>query len=191
MATVTFWVEKIIEENPFLEEALARGIVNNAALAEMLIPEIEQKLKKKVKFSAVNMAIRRLGEKISSKNFIKIKFDQNSDITLKSGLAMMAISKDSKTLDAVYSFSDKVLVDKDNFFTFTQGVYEINTIFPSKYTEKIKDLLDDRKIIRTTNDLCGLTMRLPKNAIDIPGYIFVISRALAWNNISIIEVVST
>jgi hypothetical protein len=34
-------------------------------------------------------------------------------------------------------------------------------------------------------------MRLPKNAIDIPGYIFVISRALAWNNISIIEVVST
>jgi hypothetical protein len=31
MATVTFWVEKIIEENPFLEEALARGIVNNAS----------------------------------------------------------------------------------------------------------------------------------------------------------------
>ena len=39
-----------LEDKPFIQEALARGIVNHAALAESLIPGIERELKKEVKF---------------------------------------------------------------------------------------------------------------------------------------------
>ena len=66
MVNMSFLVEKIIEQKPFLQEALSKGIVNNAALAEQLMPELEQQLKNKVKFSAVNMAIRRLSEKLEN-----------------------------------------------------------------------------------------------------------------------------
>ena len=76
MVTIAKIVENIINEKPFLQEALSHGIINNAALAYNLIPEIEKELKKKVKFSAVNMAIRRLSEKLE-KSFIKtVKFDK-------------------------------------------------------------------------------------------------------------------
>ena len=65
MVNVSHLVEKIIEQKPFLQEALSKGIVNNAALAEELRPQIEKELKKEVKFSAVNMAVRRLSEKLN------------------------------------------------------------------------------------------------------------------------------
>ena len=38
MVTVAHLVEKIVEQKPFVQEALSRGIINNAALAEELIP---------------------------------------------------------------------------------------------------------------------------------------------------------
>ena len=37
--TVARTVERIVKQRPFLEEALRQGIVNNAALAEQLIPD--------------------------------------------------------------------------------------------------------------------------------------------------------
>ena len=75
MVTIAHLIEKVIEEKPFLQEALSRGIINNAALAEELKPLIEKEMKKKVKFSAVNMAIRRLSEKLKGTFIQKAKFD--------------------------------------------------------------------------------------------------------------------
>ncbi len=49
MVTIARIVEKHIEERPFVQEALSRGIINNAALAEELIPIVEKELKKKMK----------------------------------------------------------------------------------------------------------------------------------------------
>ncbi len=57
MVTVSHLVEKIVKRKPFLEEALARGILNYVALAETLQPEIEKELKTKVKTSAIMMAL--------------------------------------------------------------------------------------------------------------------------------------
>ena len=93
MVTIAHLVEKIIEQKPFLQEALSRGIVNNAALAEELKPQIEKELKKEVKFSAVNMAIRRLSEKLERTFIKKAKFEKDSDITIKSDLIEITIYK--------------------------------------------------------------------------------------------------
>ena len=70
MVTITHLVENIVEKKPFLEEALARGLINYAALAESIQSEIEKELKQKVKTSAIMMSLRRLSEKLG-KGFIK------------------------------------------------------------------------------------------------------------------------
>ena len=44
MVSITHHVERMIRQKPFLQEALSRGIVNNAALAEELIPGIEKSI---------------------------------------------------------------------------------------------------------------------------------------------------
>ena len=93
MPTVAHVVEKIIEEKPFLQEALSKGIINNAALADSLKPDIERELKKEVKFSAINMAIRRIGEKLEKTFVEKAKFDSQTDITIKSNLVEITVYK--------------------------------------------------------------------------------------------------
>ena len=73
MVTVAHLVEKIIERRPFLEEAVARGIVNYAALAEELKPEIDKEMKKDTKPSAIMMAIRRLSEKLTTASSARLR----------------------------------------------------------------------------------------------------------------------
>ena len=62
MVTVAHLVEKMIEQKPFLQESLNQGIINNAALAERLLPQIEKELKKKVKFDLFGKDYNRNGE---------------------------------------------------------------------------------------------------------------------------------
>jgi hypothetical protein len=52
-------------------------------------------------------------------------------------------------------------------------------------------LVQKEDILVDINDLAALTVKLPKNAPDMPGIFYLISRALTWENITIVEVVST
>ena len=46
MVTIAKVVEKYIDEHPFIQESLSRGIINHAALANELIPIVNKELKK-------------------------------------------------------------------------------------------------------------------------------------------------
>lgn len=109
MVTIAHLVEKIVEQKPFLQEALSRGVINNAALAEELIPKLEKELNKTVKFSAVNMAIRRLAENLEVSYIQRVKFDENSNIVIQSDLIEITLYKTpdiQQQLKQVYNMVD-------------------------------------------------------------------------------------
>lgn len=191
MVTVSHLVEKIIEQKPFLQEALSRGIVNNAALAEQLIPQIEKELKKKVKFSAVNMAVRRLIEKLDNKFQAEIKFDKNSDLVLRSDLIMIPLYRTEDARKYLKELQNIVDFKKGDFLTITEGLYEIMIVTNDKYKNKIKELIPNRLIKKTFTNLSSVTIRVAIEALEMVGLFFLITRALAWENINIFEIVST
>ena len=59
MITISQIVYSIIENKPFLEEGLKKGIINLSALARFIKPDIEKKLQKKVKTGAIIVALDR------------------------------------------------------------------------------------------------------------------------------------
>ena len=120
MVTVSHLVEKVIEQKPFIQEALSNGIINNAALADQMLPEIEKELKKKVKFSAVNMAIRRLSEKLEQSFISKAKFNNNSDLTLKSNLIEITVYKMEYSQEYIGKLYSLVDIKGGDFLTITQ-----------------------------------------------------------------------
>lgn len=191
MVTIAHLVEKIIEQKPFLQEALGRGIVNNAALAEELMPEIEKELKKKVKFSAVNMAIRRLAEKLNQTFIAKAKFDKDTDITIKSDLIEIITFK----LEDIESYLKKLygIVDfkKGDFLTITQGINEVMIITNKKYENKILGIFPIRAIKKTIKKLSSITINIPESSVGTLGLFYMITRTLAWENINIVDIVST
>lgn len=191
MATVTYWVEQIIKQKPFLQEALARGLINNAALAESMIPEIEKKLKKKIKFSSVNMAIRRLSETLEKRFENKLKFDKHSDISIQSNLVMFMIKRTweaQRTVKEIYTIFDN---KPGIFINITQGQHEIVILTSNLYEKEIDELFSEKLKIKKFENLSGITIKIPENFCETPGFLYIISRALALENINIIDVIST
>jgi len=191
MPAIAHIVEKIIEEKPFLQEALSKGVINNAALAEQLTPIIEKELKKKVKFSAVNMAIRRLAEKLQKTFVTKVKFDEDTDITIKSDLVEITLYKNSNVLSKLNKVYSLVDIRKGNFLTITQGMYEVMIITNKKYLRRMEKLFsesDKKKVIRR---LSSLMVSIPEKSVETLGLFYLVTRALNWENINIVDIVST
>ena len=138
MVTIARVVEKYVEGRPFLQEALSRGIINNAALAEELIPEVEKELKQKVKFSAVNMGIRRLSEKLEKTFVAKAKFDKNSKIVIQSDLIEITIYKTYEFQKYIKEIYDMIDFKSGDFITITQGINEVMIITDKKHKKGYK-----------------------------------------------------
>lgn len=192
MVTASHLVENIVEQKPFLEEALAKGIINYAALAETITPQIEHELKKKVKYSAVMMALRRLAEKLQKKlvKGMKLQFKE-TDLTIKSDLFEVTILKSQSTAKTATKLYELVDLSKGDFLTITSGIYEITIIASKKYKNRIQKLLAQERIIKIIENLSCLTIKIPTEAVETVGFFYAITKALNWENINIVEIVST
>ncbi|MAG39742.1 hypothetical protein CMI41_02135 [Candidatus Pacearchaeota archaeon] len=191
MPTIAHLTEKIIEQKPFLIESLSEGIVNHAALAEKIKPEIEKELKKKVKFGAVNMSIRRLSEKLE-KSFVKqTMFNTNSDITLKSDLVEITLFKLDNIQDKLKKVYGIVNISQGDFLTITQGIHELMIITNKRHEEKVVSLFAQKNIKKTIRNLSSLTVNIPQGSVETLGLFYLVTRSLNWENINIVDIVST
>ena len=190
MVTISHIVENIIKRRPLLQEAILNNIVSYAALAEQLSPEIEKELNKKINHSAVVMAVRRNSEKIIN-SFKKKKFDYNAEIIMKSNLFDVSVAKSSNLLKNLKDIYNIVNYEKGDTLNIIHGNYEISIIISSRYKDKLMNILKNEKIINKEENLCSLTLNFSEDYFDTPGVISEITRRLAWENINLIEIVST
>ena len=191
MVTIARTVEKVIERKPFLQEALIRGIVNVAALAEEITSEVEQEMGQKVKFSAVMMAIRRLGEKLEKTVINRVKFDKSTDVSLRSDLYEITLKKIPGVQTKISKLYELINSKENDILTVTQGFHEITLITNKRNKEKIKKIFKKEEIKSEIEDLASVTINIPPEAIESVGLFYIATKALTWENINAIEVVST
>ncbi len=192
MVTIARTVEKLLEQRPFIQESLSRGIINNSALAEELIPLIEKEMNQKVKFSAVNLAIRRLSEKLSKNVVTQARFDkETSDINIRSDLAEVTIyiSPSLKNIiQKIYEIDD---LREGDLLTITKGLHEVMIITSKKKLPRILKIIPPDLIKKTLTDLSSLTINLAPESLETMGLFYLATRTLSWDNVNIIDVVST
>lgn len=191
MVTISHLVKGIVEKKPFLEEALNRGIINYGALADVLLPEIEKELKKKVKHSAVMMALRRYSETAGKKLLDKAKFEEDTDISMRSGLVEVTIVKTPGYADVVKKFYDFVDTRNGDFISVIQGVHEISVITNKKHEKDVLRCVKKADVKDVNRELSSLTINIPENSTETVGLFYVITRALSWENLPIVEIIST
>jgi len=193
MVTVAHLVEKEIREQPFLQEALRKRLVNYGAIAEQMMPKIEQELKKKVKLGAVMMAVRRFADKLES-CFVKPIFTKEfrkSELTMKSNIAVVTVQKSSTIFAILKKLYSIVDFDKGDFLTISQGLQEVTLLVSQKYKEKFLKELKNEKIVGKEEKAVAISMRYSETFIHTPGLVFAMTRELAWRNINIVELAST
>ena len=193
MKTISSVVENYIKNKPFLSTALSEGIINLTSLSRKIKPEIELVLRKKIRSGAIVMALKRISnslEFVSTHKILKI-LKNIGDITVRSNL----IDYSFKVSDNLLSCQAKFLSEIDNpqlfFYTSSRGVTESNIIISNEMKVKMETYFEKEILIKKTDNLSSISIKLPVENISIPGVYYFIFQKMSWEGINIIEVIST
>lgn len=192
MVTVSHLAKKIVSEQAFVEEALGRGIISIANLAEEMLPKIEKELNKKVRHAAVVMALRRYSDEIAERRKKARAFDYTGEIVMKTNMCDFTVIKTTSLLSKLKTIHSLVDFERGDTLNVIIGNNEVSVIINEKYMQKLARFLSGEKILNKEQGLVALTIIFTADDfMHTPGVIFDAVRKLAWENINIYEIVST
>ncbi len=193
MKTVSSVVENYIKTKPFLLSALSQGIINLTSLARNIMLELENDLGKDVKQGAVVMALKRLSDDLDFRVNHKItKVLKNiGEITVRSSLVDYNFAVSDTILNSQADLITEINQHSDIFYTSSRGVNETNIVISESMSHLVEKHFVGEKLIDTTGDLASITIKLPKDNISTPGVYYFIFQRLAWEGITVNEVIST
>lgn len=192
MRTVPEIVAAIVRKTPFLEEGLTLGVLNHSALARLLRPDVEREALKAVKDGAVIVALNRLAGTVRRKSRPSRRVFRNAP-NLIVRLHLVEITYwNSPGL----SLKEKVLLERAGgrspyFMTFTRGINETTIIASRELEAGILSVCKGERLVDKMDDLASVTVMLPAGTALIPGVYSYILKALAWEGLNVVEVVST
>ncbi len=192
MVTASHLAKKIVSGNSFLIEAMSRQLISYGSLAEQIKPEIERELGKKVKESAIVMALRRYEEELKRYDKAIAHFKFKGEIMMRTNIMDFSVEKSSNLLTKIKNIYSLVDFGRGDTLNIILGSNEVSIAANEKYKEKLADFLKGEKILNKEFGLVALTVVFEsKSFFDTPGVIFSAIRKLAWEQINIFEIVST
>ena len=190
MITIGELVTIYLHNHPFLEQAIEDNLINYSSLARQIKPGIEKELMKRIEVSAVGMALRRAAKSIQKrKNTYSIIHPE--EIIVRSGIVEYTFERSETISQAVASFLQATAQEKKYFSVVTEGVFEVAVILSSQYEQKAKELFKKEKVTSRQEHISAVTLRLPTNNVIVPGVYHRFLQKLSWENINIVDVVST
>lgn len=193
MISIPTAVEACIKKRPFLEDALVEGLINLSALARQLKPEIEKIVDREVNDSAVIMALNRLVPRLEVVTAKKAKcvVENVGDLTVKSNLADYTFRNTSSLHKCQANLLDQINEMKNIFCTFSQGIYETTLVVSEALTDLVDEIFKGETLVSKNSNLSLITVKLPIDNALCPGVYYYLFKELAWENINIVEVIST
>ena len=193
MKTISSVVEEYIKKKPFLQSALAQGIINLTSLSRLVRPEIEEELGKDIRNGAIVMALKRLSDDLEFRATHKIiKVLKNiGEITVRSSLTDFTFLVSESILDNQTQLIKEVNKNKDVFYTSSRGVNEMNIVVSNLLDNTVQELFKNEKSTQKATNLSSITVKLPAENVSVPGIYYFIFQRLAWEGIVLFEVIST
>lgn len=190
MISIRDAVEEITQVYPFIEAGLSKGIINYSAYAREVKPQIEKRLLKNVKEGAIVMALKRINERLSKKNHKESNINL-TDLTVRSNLSELTFLNSETIPEKTRELLNNVDSKRDMVCTLSEGIRETTFIVSSAMTDNVKKIFKGETLVSEIRDLSSVTIRLPKEAVYISGIYYQVLKMLAWENINIIEILST
>ena len=193
MKTIANCVEEILISQPFLEDALARNILNFSALADELKAPISKMLHKPVKSGAIIMALRRYSPPKQMANRVKLNtvLKKLGAITVRSNILDYTFKNSDTLVQSHLKMLKLIKEDPQIFYTFTRGVHESNVLITSTFRKEIERSYKKENLITYKDNLSAISIALPKENTKIAGLYYQFFKRLAYEGISLYEVVST
>ncbi len=193
MRTISAVVENYIKKKPFLQSALAQGIINLTSLSRLVKPEVEEELGKEVRNGAIVMALKRLSDDLEFRATHRIlKVLKNiGEITVRSSLTDFTFLVSDSILENQSRLLEEVNKNKDVFYTSSRGVNELNIVVSNTLEKTVEELFREERCTQKVSNLSSITVKLPAENVSVPGIYYFIFQRLAWEGIVLYEVIST
>ncbi|HSP82541.1 MAG TPA: hypothetical protein VLN72_02280 [Gillisia sp.] len=189
MLTITSVVHNILRHQPFLDDALAKDLINFSALAAHLQPEVEKELRKPVQQGSIIMALRRYAPK---RHLVKnVSFRQMGDIVVRSGITEYTYLNSKSILSSQASLMNIVKDEVGVYLNYSSNYQESNILVSSDLKETVSKCFRDEILVSVKSDLSSITIALPKNSSQSVGLYFYIFKLLAYEGIPVFEMIST
>jgi len=193
MKTISSVVEQYIKKKPFLQSALAQGIINLTSLSRIVKPEIQEELGKEIRNGAIVMALKRLSDDLEFRATHKIiKVLKNiGEITVRSSLTDYTFLASDTILVQQAKLLEAINENQDVFYTSSRGVNEINIVISNMMDATVESLFKAERCTQKAEELSSITVKLPAENVSVPGIYYFIFQRLAWEGIVLYEVIST
>ncbi|WP_298508850.1 aspartate kinase [uncultured Kordia sp.] len=193
MKTISSIVEEYIKTKPFLSSALSQGIINLTSLSRLIKPEIEHQLGKEVKNGAIVMALKRLSSELEFRVTHRVlKFVRNiGEITVRSSLNDYTFKVSETLLKSQAAFMSEIESLNTVFYTSSRGVNESNIVVSNEVAELVGKIFKNEILLEKQENLSSITVKLPKDNVNVPGIYYFIFQRLSWEGVNIYEVIST
>ena len=194
MKTVASAVEQYIKSKPFLQTALSQGIINLTSLARVIRKDIQsESTTREVRNGAIVMALKRLSvdmEFRSTHRIVKV-LKNIGDIIVRSNLTDYTFLLSDTFMNNQAELLQKIQNNKDVFYAATRGVNETNLIVSSTMESLVEDIFKKERLLHKFTNLGAISVKLPEENISVPGIYYFIFQRLAWEGVSMNEVIST
>lgn len=189
MNTITSCVHNLLRHQPFLDDALAKDLINFSALAAHLQPEIEKELKKPVQQGSIIMALRRYAPKKKLPRNTNLR--DMGDIVVRSGITEYTYLNSKSIIESQANLMNTVKDEPDVYLNYSSNYRESNILVSSELKETVAECFKKEHLVSVKNDLSSITIALPKNSSKTVGLYFYIFKLLAYDGIPVFEMIST
>ncbi|MDY5931286.1 MAG: hypothetical protein SPJ34_04560 [Candidatus Ornithospirochaeta sp.] len=189
--SVASYVKTIINRSPFISEMLIQEVISFSNLAKFIQPKVEALYGRSVNTSAIVMAIRRYAEDLKSSQEVQKTGHIDYELSMKTNIYDVNFLRNDSFMSRLSELYDRVHPESGDFLNVTIGSYEISLSVSQKYAAIVDDLIRDQEIVYRMTDLVALTILFHGDFLQTPGLLYLAVRKLAWENINVIEIVST
>lgn len=185
-------VKNVINRSPFISEMLIQEVISFSNLAKFIKPKVEALYGESVNSAAIVMAIRRYAEDLKRNKEKRKQGTINYEISMKTNIYDVNFLRNDSFISSLPVLYERIRPESGDFLNVTLGSHEISLAVSEKYKPIVDELLAKEKIVSTMNDLVALTIVFHDGGfLETPGVLYLAVRKLAWENINVIEIVST
>nr|WP_321263601.1 hypothetical protein [uncultured Sphaerochaeta sp.] len=189
--SVSSCVKRIVDKSPFIHEMLINGILSFSNYASSIQDEVQKAYGKEVKASAIVMALRRYGEELKRENAKTDHGNVEYGIVMKTNIFDVNLVRKDNFISKLGVLYRNISTEKGDFLNITLGSHEVSLAVSEKYRYLVDELTEGEEILNQMNDLVALSLVFTGDFLQTPGIVYEAVRHLAWEQINVIEIVST
>lgn len=189
--TVSSCVKRIVDKSPFIHEMLINGILSYSNYASSIHSEVERLYTREVKTSAIVMALRRYADELRRGTEKRDSANVDYGIVMKTNIFDLNLVRRDQFISKLASLYSQVSVEKGDFLNITLGSHEVSIAVSEKYRDLVSELAEGEEVLNQMDDLVALSLVFTGEFLQTPGVVYEAVRRLAWEQINVIEIVST